>query len=143
MLKGIPSILSPDLLKTLMEMGHGDAIVIGDGNFPAASNSRRLVRSDGNHVPELLDAIMQFFPLDTFIPYSAALMAVVPGDDYQPELWPVYEATIRKYEPDFPGFEHIDRFSFYERAREAYAIVATSEPGRYANIILTKGIVIE
>ncbi len=141
MLKGIPTLLTPDLLKIMMEMGHGDEIVIGDGNFPAASNARRLVRCDATGVPPLLDAVMRFFPLDTFTPHAVALMGVVPGDNYTPDLWPVYEGIIRRYEPQFTGFEYVDRFAFYERARQAYAIVSTGEPGRYANIILRKGIV--
>src|SRR5690554_4369241 len=99
MLKGIPSILSPELLKVLMEMGHGDELVIGDGNFPAASMAQRLVRSDGNTVPELLDAIMRFFPLDTFVERPVALMAVVPGHDYKPVIWDEYRTIIQRYEP--------------------------------------------
>ena len=81
MLKNIPSILSPELLKILMEMGHSDEIVIGDGNFPAASNAKRLIRCDGHGVPELLDAILQLFPLDTYVESPVMLMQVTPGDD--------------------------------------------------------------
>lgn len=142
MLKGIPSILSPELLKVLMEMGHGDELVIGDGNFPAASMAQRLVRGDGNTVPALLDAIMRFFPLDTFVERPVALMAVVPGHDYHPVIWDEYRAIIQRYEP-FEDFEYIERFAFYERARTAYAILATSEMSLYANIILKKGVVRE
>lgn len=80
MLKGIPSILAPELLKILMEMGHGDELVLADGNFPAAGNARRLIRCDGHGVPELLAAILQFFPLDQFVERPAGLMEVVPGD---------------------------------------------------------------
>ena len=79
MLKGIPSIISPDLMKVLMEMGHGDEIVLADGNFPSASHAQRLIRCDGHGVPELLTAIMQFFPLDTYVDNPVSLMAVVPG----------------------------------------------------------------
>ena len=67
MLKNIPSVLSPELLKTLMEMGHGDYLVIGDGNFPAATNAKRLIRCDGHGVPEILDAILKLMPLDTYV----------------------------------------------------------------------------
>ena len=81
MLKGIPSIISPDLMGVIMSMGHGDEIVLADGNFPAASNAQRLVRADGHGVRELLKAILQFFPLDTYVDAPAAVMAVVPGDD--------------------------------------------------------------
>jgi L-fucose mutarotase len=141
MLKGIPNILSPELLKILMEMGHGDDIVIADGNFPAASNAQRLVHCDGHEVPPLLDAVMQFFPLDTFVKQPITLMAVVPGDNYNPDIWPVYESIIRKYNPGFDDFEMLNRVEFYERAKKAYAIVSTGEMARYANIILKKGII--
>ncbi|HML20500.1 MAG TPA: RbsD/FucU domain-containing protein [Aggregatilinea sp.] len=142
MLKGVPSILSPELLKVLMEMGHGDELVIGDGNFPGASMAQRLVRSDGNSVPALLDAIMRFFPLDTFVGHPVGLMAVVPGHDYKPVIWDEYRSIIQKYEP-FTDFEYIERFAFYERAKTAYAILTSSETALYANIILKKGVVQE
>jgi L-fucose mutarotase len=140
MLKEIPSILSPDLLKILMEMGHGDEIVIADGNFPSASRARRLVRSDGNNVPELLDAILKYFPLDTYVTHPVALMAVVPGDTYKPTIWAKYREIINNHE-QFSDFEFIERFAFYERAEHAYAVIATSETALYANIILKKGVI--
>ena len=140
MLKGIPNILSPDLLKTLMEMGHGDEIVIADGNFPAASMAQRLIRADGHSVPILLDAIMQLFPLDTFVERPVALMAVVPGDDYQPVIWDEYRQIIQRYET-FSEFDFVERFAFYERSQRAYAVIATGEMALYANIILKKGVV--
>mgnify|MGYP006284522073 CR=1 FL=1 len=87
MLKGIPTVLSPDLLKILMEMGHGDELVIADGNFPGASHAQRLVRCDGCDVPELLEAVLQFFPLDEYAEKSVALMAVPSDDDYKPVIW--------------------------------------------------------
>lgn len=141
MLKTIPSILSPDLVKTLMEMGHGDEIVLADGNFPAASLARRLVRADGHGIPALLEAVLCLFPLDTYVPAPAALMAVVPGDPTRPVIWETYDRLIRSAEPGFTGFEQVERFAFYERARAAYAVVATSEPALYANLILKKGVV--
>lgn len=140
MLKGIPSILSPELLKVLMEMGHGDEIVIADGNFPAASIAQRLIRADGHPVPELLDAILKFFPLDTFVERPVALMQVVPGDDYQPTIWEKYRQVIEQHE-GFVDFDMVERFAFYERARQAYAVIATGETALYANIILKKGVV--
>src|SRR5512143_2260916 len=122
MLKGIPAILPPELLKILMEMGHGDEIVIGDGNFPAASMAQRLVRCDGHNVPDVLDAIMQLFPLDTFVEKPIALMAVVPGDDYKPVIWDQYREIIRRHGE--PGeIEFVERFAFYERTKRAYAVV--------------------
>ena len=140
MLKGIPSIISPDLLKTRMEMGHGDEIVLADGNFPSASVARRLMRSDGNRVPELLEAVLGLLPLDTFVERSVALMAVVPGDSSRPAIWEEYRQIIQRHEK-FTDFEYVERFAFYERARQAYAVVATSEGAAYANIILKKGLV--
>ena len=140
MLKGISSVLSPELLKILMEMGHGDELVIGDGNFPAASCAQRLVRLDGHGVCDILDAVLRLFPLDTYVDAPVALMAVTPGDDYKPEIWPEYEKIIRAREGDF-AIEQIERFAFYERAKKAYAIVASGESALYANIILKKGVV--
>lgn len=141
MLKGIPSILSPEMLKILMEMGHGDEIILADGNFPAASNAQRLVRCDGHGVPELLDAILKFFPLDTFVQKPVSLMAVVTGDNYKPEIWEEYRKVIRKYDERAADFEYVERFQFYERTKKAFAVIATSESARYANIILKKGII--
>ena len=142
MLKGISSIISPDLIKILMEMGHGDEIVLADGNFPAASVAQRLARSDGNQVPQLLEAVLRLFPLDTFVEHPAAVMAVVPGDSTQPTIWEKYGEIIQRYE-NFSEFEYVERYEFYERARRAYAVVATSETASYANIILKKGLVKE
>lgn len=141
MLKGIPSILSPELLKILMEMGHGDELVIGDGNFPAASMAQRLVRLDGHGVPEILDAIMALYPLDQYVSSPVGLMQVVPDSgDPEPPIWQEYQRILDKHEPG-KGIEQIERFAFYERAKEAYAVVATGETATYANIILKKGVV--
>jgi len=141
MLKGIPEIISPDLLKLLMEMGHGDDLVIGDINFPAASNAKRLVRCDGHGAPPLLDAILKFFPLDKFVEKPVTLMSVVKGTlDKTPEIWEEYRNIIKKYFNSFTDFEYIDRFQFYERARDAYSIIATSEKALYGVIILKKGV---
>ena len=141
MLKGIPRIIPPELLKVLAEMGHGDEMILADANFPAASVAQRLVRCDGSDGPALLDAILGLFPLDTFVQRPVALMAVVPGDDYQPHIWDEYRAVIARHEPACADFELIERFAFYERAKAAYAIVASGETARYANIILKKGII--
>ncbi|MBE6862109.1 MAG: L-fucose mutarotase [Ruminococcus sp.] len=141
MLKGIPSVLSPELLKILMEMGHGDEIVIADGNFPSASIAQRLVRLDGHGVNKILDAVMQLMPLDTYVEKPIGLMAVVPGDDVNPVIWDDYKATINNYEPENCRIEFIDRFGFYERAKKAYAVIATGETAIYANILLKKGVV--
>ncbi len=140
MLKGIPNILSPELLKIMMEMGHGDALVISDGNFPAASMAQRLVRADGHDVPEMLEAVLKFFPLDIYVENAAGLMEVVPGDSTKPTIWDTYRKILTKSGEKFSDFEFIERFEFYERAKKAYAVVATSESALYANIILTKGV---
>ena len=143
MLKRIPKILSPDLMKILLEMGHGDDLLLADGNFPAAACARRLVRADGLGVPELLDAILQFFPLDPYVAKPVGLMAVVPGDTVVPTIWDEYKAIAQKHEPNAANIEFIERFAFYERAKQAFAIVATGEKALYANIILKKGVVTE
>ncbi|MCD7774542.1 MAG: L-fucose mutarotase [Clostridiales bacterium] len=142
MLKNIPSIISPELLKILDEMGHGDEIVIGDGNFPAASNAKRLVRCDGHGVPELLDAVLRLFPLDTYVESPFMLMQITPGDNVDPVIWKDYRTITDKYQ-DNVKFSEIERFAFYERARNAYAVVATGESALYANVILKKGVVKE
>ncbi len=141
MLKNIPSILTPDLLKILMEMGHGDEIVIADGNFPASSIAQRLVRLDGHPIPGILEAILKLFPLDTYVERPISLMAVTPGDKIQPVIWEEYRRIIRESKEPFRDFEYVERFAFYDRARKAYAVVATGESALYANIILKKGVV--
>lgn len=141
MLKNIPKILSPELVKILMEMGHGDEIVIADGNFPAEAIGQRVVRCDGHGVPEILDGIMQLFPLDTYTDKPVMLMEVVKGDPVVPTIWDEYKTIINKYEPENCKIEMIERFAFYERAKTAFAVVATGEEAIYANIILKKGVV--
>lgn len=141
MLKGIPSILSPELLKILMEMGHGDEIVIADGNFPSANYGQRLVRLDGHGVPEVMSAVLDLMPLDIYVDAPVALMEVVPGDTYVPEIWATYRTIIQDKEGD-KKIENVERFAFYDRAKEAYAVVATGETSLYANVILKKGVVV-
>ena len=140
MLKGIDSVISPELIKILMEMGHGDELCIGDGNFPAAANAKRLVRLDGHGVCEVLDAILKLYPLDTYVECPVTLMQVVPGDTVVPTIWDEYERIIKQREGD-KKIEHVERFAFYERARNCFAVVATGESALYANIILKKGVV--
>lgn len=140
MLKGIPSIISPELLMTLMEMGHGDEIVLADGNFPAASMAHRLLRADGHGVCELLEAVLKFFPLDIYVEKPVALMEVVPGDPVKPTIWKDYRKIITASGERFSDFEFVERFDFYERAEDAYAVVATGEKALYANVILKKGV---
>ena len=143
MLKGVPAILSPQLLKVLCEMGHGDEIVIADGNFPAESMGKDavVIRADGHGVPEILDAVLKMIPLDQYVERPAALMEVVPGDDCVPVIWEQYRALLEDNGEDPARIEMMERFAFYERAKKAYAIVATGETAIYANILLKKGVV--
>ncbi|MFD0712338.1 RbsD/FucU family protein [Paenibacillus sp. GCM10027626] len=143
MLIGISKYISPELLKILMEMGHGDEIVLADANFPAASTARRLVRCDGHPIPVLLEGIMQLFPLDQYVAHPAALMERVPGDQVETPIWEEYRAIIAKHSDVAEPFEFEERFAFYERASKAYAVVATGESTQYANIILKKGVIKE
>ena len=140
MLKGISPIISPELIKILMEMGHGDELVIGDGNFPAASMAQRLVRLDGHGVPEILDAILRLYPLDSYVDAPVKLMQVTPGDDVVPVIWEKYKAIVEKHAGKVQ-FEEIERFAFYEEAKKAYAVISTGETAAYGNIILSKGVV--
>ena len=144
MLKGIPKILSPELLKVLCEMGHGDRLVISDGNFPAESMGKNaiVIRCDGHGVPELLDAILQLFPLDTYVEKPVNLMEVVPGDNVETPIWDVYADIISKYDDRGRAtIGNIERFAFYDEAKKVYAIIATGEKALYANIMLQKGVV--
>jgi L-fucose mutarotase len=141
MLKNIPDIISPELMYVLMEMGHGDEIVLADGNFPAANVAQRLVRCDGHGVPEILDAVLKFFPLDIYVEQPVALMSVVPGDKTKPTIWEDYRKIIKASGEKFTDFEFVERFAFYDRSEDAYAVVATSEKALYANIILKKGVI--
>ena len=141
MLKGISPILTPDLLKVLAEMGHGDELVIGDCNFPAASMGQRCVRQDGQNADELLNAILDLFPLDTYVEAPVSLMQVMPGDPCKPTIWATYHELADRHEGREVPFEMVERFAFYDRAKTAYAIVASGESALYANIILRKGVV--
>ena len=138
MLKGIDKIISPDLIKIMMEMGHGDEIVISDGNFPAASIAQRLVRLDGHNAPEVLEAMLKLFPLDTYA-QPVYLMDKVKGDTVETPIWDVYKEITGKYTDKSPEF--LERYAFYERAKNAYAVVYTGESALYANLIIKKGVV--
>ena len=145
MLKGIPKILSPELLKVLCEMGHSDRIVIADGNFPAESMGKDaiVIRCDGHGVPELLDAILQVIPLDTYVDKPMNLMEVMPGDPIKTPIWDTYKEIVAKHdERGAACVGNIERFQFYEEAKKAYAIIATGESAVYANVMLQKGVVI-
>ena len=146
MLKNIPKILSPEMLKVLCEMGHSDRLVIADGNFPAESMGKNAIvlRADGHSATELLDAILTVFPLDTYVENPVSLMQVMAGDTVETPIWDVYKEIIAKY--DSRGAEavgNIERFKFYDEAKEVYAIIATGESALYANVMLQKGVVVD
>lgn len=150
MLKGIPNILSPELLKVLDEMGHTDELTIGDGNFPGHTYGKRVIRLDGHGVPEILDAILQVMPLDTYpdsegvmVP-PCTLMAVEPGDDAKTPIWDTYKEIVAKHDPRGAGcFEEINKWDFYKKTKEnSTVVIMSSETAIYANIILRKGVVI-
>lgn len=145
MLKGIPKILSPELLKVLCEMGHSDRLVIADGNFPAESMGKDaiVIRMDGHGACDVLDAILQVFPLDTYVEKPVNLMQVMPGDNVETPIWDKYKKIV--YANDERGgaaIGQIERFAFYEEAKKAYAIIATGESALYANVMLQKGVVV-
>ena len=138
MLKNIPKIIPPELLKILCEMGHGDELVIADGNFPAASVGQRVVYMSGSGAAEVFDAVLKLLPLDTY-EKPLYLMNKVPGDNVETPIWDEYRDIAKKYtDADFVG---IERFAFYERAKSAYAVISTGEEALYANILLKKGVV--
>ena len=138
MLKGIDPILGPDLLAILRAMGHGDDIAIVDANFPATSSARRLVRMDGVDAPRMVRAVLSVLPLDTFVPNAAFRMAVVDRSDDIPPITKEFAALLAA--AGYQGeIEPVERFAFYEKARDAYAVVATGERRYWGNLILKKG----
>jgi L-fucose mutarotase len=140
MLVGISPLLSPELLAVLYRMGHGDEIVLADAHFPGESCNDRVVRADGLRVPDLLDAILPLFALDTYVDEPVVMMAAVPGDTLDPAVEAAYREVIDKHWPDTPPIARVERFAFYERAKRAFAVVMTGETAKYGNIILKKGV---
>ena len=140
MLKGVSPLISPRLLATLCEMGHGDELVLADAHFPAESCGRRVVRADGLRIADLLAAILPLFELDSYVEAPAAMMAVVPGDTADPGIERAYRELLALHAPRIPPPAKVERFAFYERARQAFAVVSTGDTAKYANLILTKGV---
>lgn len=140
MLKGIPKLLSPELMRVLMEMGHGDEIVLADANYPGHSMNTRVLRYDGIRVPELLDAILELFPLDHYAEHQVAFMSVVEGDTSVPIIWTTYEAIIAKHDAE-ATIQYEERYDFYNRSKQSYAILVTGEEALYGNVILKKGVI--
>ena len=138
MLRNIPPMLSPDLVKALMEMGHGDEILLADANFPGHSIHHRVIRADGIGIPELLDAVLTLMPLDPYSSWQVGLMETVPGDP-EPEVWKTYNEIIAKHEEQH-SVKTFERFDFYRHTPEVAAVVLTGETALYGNIILKKGV---
>ena len=142
MLKNIPKLVSPELIKTLCAMGHGDEIVIADGNFPAETFGKRVIRADGISGSAMLDAVLSLIPLDTYSDPNFILMRLMECDEgkIDPVIWNEYKKIADKHDNNVK-IGNIDRFAFYERAKTAYAVIATGEEAVYANIILKKGVI--
>ncbi len=140
MLKGISPIISPDLLHVLARMGHGDEIVLADTHFPGESFNSRILRADGLRIPDLLEAILPLFELDSYVPNPLIMMAAVDGDVLDPSVEQQYIKAVQVTNPEILSVKRIDRFAFYERTRSAFAVVMTGETAKYGNIILKKGV---
>ncbi len=140
MLKGISPLLSPELVTTLMRMGHGDEIVLADAHFPGETFNDNVLRADGVGIAALLDAILPLLELDAYVPDPLLMMAAVPGDTLDPTVETAYRTAIEKHVPEAPAIARLDRFPFYDRAKEAFAVVMTGETAKYGNIILKKGV---
>lgn len=140
MLKGISPLLSPELLSTLARMGHGDEIILADAHFPGETYNDNVLRADGLRIPDLLEAILPLFELDSYVPNPLIMMAAVPGDQLDPKVEDEYLESIYKTNPKVPPINRIDRFEFYERAKKAFVVVMTGETAKYGNIILKKGV---
>ncbi|MGC9342412.1 MAG: L-fucose mutarotase [Bacteroidales bacterium] len=140
MLKGISPLLSPELLSVLARMGHGDEIILADAHFPGETYNSRIIRADGLGIPDLLEAILPLFELDSYVPKPLIMMAAVKGDTLDPNVEDRYLESIYKTNPKIAPIDRIDRFEFYERAKQAFAVVMTGETAKYGNIILKKGV---
>ena len=138
MLKTISPLISPELLKVLAEMGHGDEIIFSDAPFPAHSMGPQVIRADGLKVSELLHAIIPLFELDSYAP-PLVMMAAVEGDSLDPRVEARYRDALSRQAP-CPAITRIDRYSFYARAKKSFAIVVTGECAKYGNILLKKGV---
>lgn len=143
MLKGIPKIITPKLLMILASMGHGDEIVIADANFPAKKLNKNTIRCDGSEAAELLEAILNLFPLDTSVKSAWAMMQPSNLEANDDAIENTYKTLLLRYYPEIGGVEKMERFGFYKRASEAYAIIMTGTTKRFGNIIIKKGTIIQ
>lgn len=135
MLNKIPKILSPDIVKTLMEMGHGDTLLLADANYPAQTYGKRVVLADGLKIPELLSAILELMPIDDYVEKPVKLMSPVEGDR-EPIIWEKYKSLISAED-----INYLERFDFYKASKECHVIIQTGETAVYGNIMLTKAII--
>jgi L-fucose mutarotase len=142
MLKNLSRLHSPELLHTLASMGHGDDIAIVDAHFPAVSMAQRLVRLDGVDAPAALEACLRLIPLDTFVENPALRMEVVHNPDELPEVQHEFQKVIDQEEGKHVPLAKLERHAFYERAKKAYAILATGELRPYGCILIKKGVVL-
>ncbi|CDF77850.1 L-fucose mutarotase [Formosa agariphila KMM 3901] len=140
MLRGISPLISPELLKVLAEMGHGEEIVFADAHFPAYTYNTKVLRLDGVKIPDLLLGVLPLFMLDSYDPSPLIMMDAVPGDTLDANVQNSYLNSIHHIYPEAPEIKHIERFAFYERTIKAYAVVVTGETAKYGNIILKKGV---
>ena len=140
MLKGISSLISPELLAVLYRMGHGDEIVLADAHFPGETCGQRVVRADGLRIANLLDGILPLFALDAGGDSPIIMMAPGEGSVLDPKVEESYLRVILTHCPEAPAIVRNDRLVFYERARKAFAVVMTGETATFGNIILRKGV---
>lgn len=140
MLKGISPIISPELLSILSRMGHGDEIIFADAHFPGETFNTNVLRADGIKIPQLLEAVLPLFELDSYVDAPLIMMAAVEGDNLDPAVEASYLEKIRLTNPQISATKRIDRFDFYDRAKNAFAVVMTGETAKYGNIILKKGV---
>lgn len=146
MLKGIDPVLSAEMLMVLMSMGHGDDILVCDVNHPAstiasATTYGRLINMPGCDIPRAVEAILSLMPLDTFVTHPVKRMKVVGDPD---KLMPIHhrmQEVVDRIEGRPVSFGALERFEFYEAARDCFAVVRTSDPGPYGCFILRKGVI--
>ena len=141
MLKGISPLISPQLLSVSCRMGHGDEIVLADAHFPGVTMNGRVIRADGLKVVDLLNAILPLFELDSYVKSPVIMMAAVEGDLLDISVEQSYRKVIDNHLPRTPAIERIDRFKFYDRAKQAFAVVMTGETAQYGSIMLKKGVI--
>ncbi|MGQ8335567.1 L-fucose mutarotase [Sunxiuqinia sp. A32] len=140
MLKIISPLISPELLNVLARMGHGDEIVLADAHFPGESFNQRVIRADGLRIPDLLEAILPLFEMDSYVSAPLIMMAAVEGDKLDPAVEEAYMKAIKKTNPEVAPIQRINRFDFYDRTKKAFAVVMTGETAKYGNIALKKGV---